>query len=200
MAKLRTAECREFIKAVVEKAEEIGVPISVAVVGPEGHLAVERMDPRQQQGGTRPAPVWFSVSVDRSARIKVPSGVRTRQRALRRRRPSGRGSWRGGSGRTNGRRRSRPAGAAPRSPRITSAPSGAPPRATGRGRGGWRGAVFPPGPGCPPPPGPPVSSYRSLWLSLRGGHGRPVAFTTSPCWEAKLGIRSERQIRRPGGS
>lgn len=45
MAKLLAAECREFIKAVVEKAAEMGVPISVAVVGPEGHiLAVERMD------------------------------------------------------------------------------------------------------------------------------------------------------------
>ena len=45
MAKLRAVECREFIKAVVEKAAEMGVPISVAVVGPEGHLiAVERMD------------------------------------------------------------------------------------------------------------------------------------------------------------
>src|SRR6202051_4573613 len=45
MAKLRAAECREFIKAVVDKAAEMGVPISVAVVGPEGHLiAVERMD------------------------------------------------------------------------------------------------------------------------------------------------------------
>jgi len=45
MARLRAVECREFIKAVVEKAEEMDVPISVAVVGPEGHLiAVERMD------------------------------------------------------------------------------------------------------------------------------------------------------------
>ena len=45
MAKLRAVECREFIKAVVEKADEMGVPISIAVVGPEGHLiAVERMD------------------------------------------------------------------------------------------------------------------------------------------------------------
>ena len=45
MAKLRAVECREFIKAVVEKAEDMGVPVSVAVVGPEGHLiAVERMD------------------------------------------------------------------------------------------------------------------------------------------------------------
>ena len=45
MAKLPAVECREFIKAVVEKAEDMGVPVSVAVVGPEGHLiAVERMD------------------------------------------------------------------------------------------------------------------------------------------------------------
>ena len=45
MAKLTAAECREFIKTVVEKADEIGVPISVAVVGPEGNIiAVERMD------------------------------------------------------------------------------------------------------------------------------------------------------------
>jgi uncharacterized protein GlcG (DUF336 family) len=45
MTKLPAVECREFIKAVVEKAAAMGVPISVAVVGPEGHLiAVERMD------------------------------------------------------------------------------------------------------------------------------------------------------------
>lgn len=45
MTKLRAIECREFIKAVVEKAEEMGVPVSIALVGPEGHLiAVERMD------------------------------------------------------------------------------------------------------------------------------------------------------------
>ena len=45
MAKLRAVECREFIRAVIEKADEMGVPVSVAVVGPEGHLiAVERMD------------------------------------------------------------------------------------------------------------------------------------------------------------
>jgi glc operon protein GlcG len=45
MAKLRAVECREFIKAAVEKAEEMGVPVAIAVVGPEGHLiAVERMD------------------------------------------------------------------------------------------------------------------------------------------------------------
>jgi uncharacterized protein GlcG (DUF336 family) len=45
MAKLRAVECREFISACVEKATEMGVPVSVAIVGPEGHLiALERMD------------------------------------------------------------------------------------------------------------------------------------------------------------
>ncbi|WP_354682970.1 heme-binding protein [Cupriavidus necator] len=45
MEKLTALECREFIKVVVEKATEMRVPITVAVVGPEGHLiALERMD------------------------------------------------------------------------------------------------------------------------------------------------------------
>jgi uncharacterized protein GlcG (DUF336 family) len=45
MAKLRAVECREFISAAIEKATEMGVPVSVAIVGPEGHLiALERMD------------------------------------------------------------------------------------------------------------------------------------------------------------
>ena len=45
MVKLRVAECREFIKAVVGKAADMGVPVAVAVVGPEGYLiALERMD------------------------------------------------------------------------------------------------------------------------------------------------------------
>ena len=45
MAKLRAVECREFIKAAVENAEDMGVPASIAVAGPEGRLiALERMD------------------------------------------------------------------------------------------------------------------------------------------------------------
>src|SRR5437867_2924651 len=45
MAKLRAIECRQFIDAVAEKATEMGVPVCVAIVGPEGHLiALERMD------------------------------------------------------------------------------------------------------------------------------------------------------------
>jgi glc operon protein GlcG len=45
MAKLRAVACRAFIQAVTEKAEEMGAPVSIAIVGPEGHLiALERMD------------------------------------------------------------------------------------------------------------------------------------------------------------
>lgn len=45
MAKLRAVECREFIKVVVEKAEEMQVPVSIAVVNEAGHIiALERMD------------------------------------------------------------------------------------------------------------------------------------------------------------
>jgi glc operon protein GlcG len=45
VAKLRAVACRAFIQAVIEKAEEMGAPVSIAVVGPEGHLiALERMD------------------------------------------------------------------------------------------------------------------------------------------------------------
>ena len=45
MARLKLAECRTFIDAAFEKASQMGVPVSVAIVGPEGHLiALERMD------------------------------------------------------------------------------------------------------------------------------------------------------------
>ena len=45
MARLRLLECRGFIDAAFEKANQMGVPVSVAIVGPEGHLiALERMD------------------------------------------------------------------------------------------------------------------------------------------------------------
>jgi glc operon protein GlcG len=45
MARLTAAECRAFIAAATEKAEQMGVPVTIAVVGPEGHLiALERMD------------------------------------------------------------------------------------------------------------------------------------------------------------
>lgn len=44
MTVVTALECRPFFDAVREKALEIGAPVSMAVVGPEGHLiALERM-------------------------------------------------------------------------------------------------------------------------------------------------------------
>ena len=44
MPRITAAECRLFFDAVTAKALEIGAPVSMAVVGPEGHLiALERM-------------------------------------------------------------------------------------------------------------------------------------------------------------
>ena len=45
MTRLTARECRPFFDAVAAKALEMGAPVSMAVVGPEGHLiALERMD------------------------------------------------------------------------------------------------------------------------------------------------------------
>ena len=76
MTKLRAAECREFIKAVVEKAEAMHVPVSIAVVGPEGHLiAVERMD---EAGFITPETAMakaFTVAAFRSMSPRFPDGL-----------------------------------------------------------------------------------------------------------------------------
>ena len=45
MARITISECRACMIAVTAKAESMGVPVSIAVVGPEGNLiALERMD------------------------------------------------------------------------------------------------------------------------------------------------------------
>jgi len=76
MTKLRAVECREFIKAAIEKAEEMGVPVSIAVVGPEGHLiAVERMD---EAGFITPDTAIakaFTVAAFRSMSPRFPDGL-----------------------------------------------------------------------------------------------------------------------------
>src|SRR3972149_4059973 len=76
MTKLRAVECREFIKAAIEKAEEMGVPVSVAVVGPEGHLiAVERMD---EAGFITPDTAIakaYTVAAFRSMSPRFPDGL-----------------------------------------------------------------------------------------------------------------------------
>jgi uncharacterized protein GlcG (DUF336 family) len=80
MAKLRAAECREFIAAVVEKAAEMGVPVSVAVVGPEGHLiALERMD---EAGFITPDTAIakaYTVAAFRSMSPRFPDGLMIQQ-------------------------------------------------------------------------------------------------------------------------
>jgi len=76
MAKLRAVECREFIKAVIEKAEEMRVPVSIAVVNAEGHLiALERMD---DAGFITPETSWskaFTVAAFRSMSPRFPDGL-----------------------------------------------------------------------------------------------------------------------------
>jgi uncharacterized protein GlcG (DUF336 family) len=76
MSKLRAAECRPFIQAVIEKAEEMGAPISVAVVGPEGHLiALERMD---DAGFITPETAWakaYTAAAMRSMSPRFPDGL-----------------------------------------------------------------------------------------------------------------------------
>ena len=76
MAKLRAAECREFIKAATEKAAEMGVPVSVAVVGPEGHLiALERMD---DAGFITPETAWskaYTAAAFRSMSPRFQDGL-----------------------------------------------------------------------------------------------------------------------------
>jgi glc operon protein GlcG len=76
MTTLRAAECREFIKAEVEKAEEMGVPISVAVVGPEGHLiAIERMDDAGFITPDTAIAKAFTVAAFRSMSPGFPDGL-----------------------------------------------------------------------------------------------------------------------------
>lgn len=76
MAKLRARECRPFIDAVVEKAEEMGAPVSIAVVGPEGHLiALERMD---DAGFITPETAWakaYTAAAMRSMSPRFPDGL-----------------------------------------------------------------------------------------------------------------------------
>ncbi|MDB5841457.1 MAG: hypothetical protein JWQ23_3409 [Herminiimonas sp.] len=76
MAKLTAVECREFIKVVVEKAEEMDVPISVAVVGPEGHLiALERMDNAGFITPDTAKSKAFTVAAFRSMSPRFPDGL-----------------------------------------------------------------------------------------------------------------------------
>src|SRR6202163_1894985 len=76
MAKLQAVECREFIKAVVEKAEDMGVPVSVAVAGTEGHLIlVERMDDAGFITPDTAIAKAYTVAAFRSMSPRFPDGL-----------------------------------------------------------------------------------------------------------------------------
>jgi glc operon protein GlcG len=76
MTKLRAVECRDFIKAVIEKAEAMRVPISIAVVGPEGHIiAVERMDDAGFITPETAVAKAFAVAAFRSMSPRFPDGL-----------------------------------------------------------------------------------------------------------------------------
>ena len=76
MAKLQVVECREFFRAVTEKAQEMRVPVAIAVVNAEGHLlALERMD---EAGFITPEIAWgkaFTVAAFRSMSPRFPDGL-----------------------------------------------------------------------------------------------------------------------------
>jgi glc operon protein GlcG len=76
MTKLRARECRPFFDAVVEKADDMGVALSIAIVGPEGHLiALERMD---RAGFITPETAWakaYTVAAFRSMSPRFPDGM-----------------------------------------------------------------------------------------------------------------------------
>jgi uncharacterized protein GlcG (DUF336 family) len=76
MARLTAKECRLFIDAVEEKALEMKVPVSIAVVNAEGHLiCLERMD---DAGFITAEIAWskaFTVAAFRSMSPRFPDGL-----------------------------------------------------------------------------------------------------------------------------
>lgn len=76
MAKLCATECREFIKVVIVRAGELSAPVSIAVVGPEGHLiALERMD---DAGFITPEIAWskaYTAVAFRAMSPRFPDGL-----------------------------------------------------------------------------------------------------------------------------
>lgn len=77
---LRARDCRAFIDAVTEVAEAMRVPVSIAVVGPEGHLiALERMD---EAGWITPETAWakaYTMAAFRSMSPRFQDGLVTQQ-------------------------------------------------------------------------------------------------------------------------
>lgn len=80
MASLKAVECREFIKVVVDKAREMHVPISVAVVNGAGHIiALERMD---EAGWLTAEIAWakaYTAAAFRAMSPRFPDGLLIQQ-------------------------------------------------------------------------------------------------------------------------
>ena len=80
MAKLKLTEARRFIRAVIEKAEEMEVPVSIAIVGPEGHLiAMERMDEAGWITPETASAKAFTMAAFRSMSPRFQDGLVTQQ-------------------------------------------------------------------------------------------------------------------------
>jgi glc operon protein GlcG len=76
MGKLKVAECREFIKAVEEKATEMRVPVSIAVVTAEGSLiCLERMDDAGFITAEIAYAKAYTVAAFRSMSPRFPDGL-----------------------------------------------------------------------------------------------------------------------------
>jgi uncharacterized protein GlcG (DUF336 family) len=76
MSKLRAVECRPFFDAVDQRATEMGVAVSTAVVGPEGHLiALERMDAAGFITPETAIAKAYTVAAFRSMSPRFPDGL-----------------------------------------------------------------------------------------------------------------------------
>lgn len=76
MAKLKLAECRTFFDACIEKAQQMGTPVTIAIVGPEGHLiALERMDDAGFITPDTARAKAFTVAAFRSMSPRFPDGL-----------------------------------------------------------------------------------------------------------------------------
>jgi uncharacterized protein GlcG (DUF336 family) len=74
--KLRAKDCRPFFDAVDEKAKEMGVAVTTAVVGPEGHLiALERMDGAGFITPDTAIAKAYTVAAFRSMSPRFPDGL-----------------------------------------------------------------------------------------------------------------------------
>lgn len=74
--RVTVAECREFFRYVWEKAQQMQIPVSMAVVNAEGHLiALERMEEAGFITAEIAAAKAFTVAAFRSMSPRFPDGL-----------------------------------------------------------------------------------------------------------------------------